>query len=39
MQIVGLEKLEKFKQKHPNTISSIERWITLIEENNFNSIV
>ena len=39
MYIVGVEKLNKFAQRHPNAKSALNRWFRLITEGTFRSIV
>lgn len=37
MFLVGQRKIAKFVKKHPLTNTSLERWVVLITENNFDS--
>lgn len=39
MHIRNQEKLTEFAQKHPNSRSALNRWLALIEQENFGSIV
>jgi len=39
MHIRNREKLTEFSQKHPNSKSAIDRWLELMEQENFGSIV
>ena len=39
MHIIGIEKLNKFAQRHPNARSALKRWYKLINEGTFRSIV
>ena len=39
MDIIGAEKLNEFVQKHPNARSALNRWLRLIDEGTFKSIV
>ena len=39
MHIRNREKLAEFSQKHPNSKSALERWLELMERENFGSIV
>lgn len=39
MHIIGVEKLNKFAQRHPNAKSALNRWYQLIREGTFRSIV
>jgi mRNA interferase HigB len=35
MILVGQRKITKFIRKHPNAKSSLERWVVLVTENDF----
>lgn len=37
MFLIGQRKIAKFIRKHPNGKTSLERWVVLITENNFDS--
>jgi mRNA interferase HigB len=37
MILVGQRKITKFIRKHPNAKASLERWVALIKENDFDS--
>ena len=37
MILVGQRKITKFIRKHPNAKASLERWVVLITENDFDS--
>jgi mRNA interferase HigB len=37
MILVGQRKISKFARKHPNAKASLERWVVLITENDFDS--
>lgn len=37
MFLIGQRKIAKFIKKHPNSKASLERWIVLVTENNFDS--
>ena len=39
MDIIGAEKLDEFAQRHPNARSALNRWLRLIDEGTFGSIV
>ncbi len=39
MEIIGAEKLDEFAQRHPNARSALNRWVRLIDEGTFKSIV
>ena len=39
MDIIGAEKLDEFAQRHPNARSALNRWLRLINEWTFRSIV
>ena len=39
MHIRNQEKLAEFSQKHPNSKSALDRWLELMERENFRSIV
>lgn len=37
MFLIGQRKIAKFIRKHPNAKASLERWVVLITENDFDS--
>ena len=37
MLLIGQRTVAKFIKKHPNAKASLERWVVLITENNFDS--
>ena len=37
MLLIGQRKIAKFIRKHSNTKASLERWVTLVTENDFKS--
>jgi mRNA interferase HigB len=37
MFLIGQRKIAKFIRKHPNAKDSLERWVVLITENDFDS--
>jgi mRNA interferase HigB len=39
MILVGQRKITKFIRKHPNAKASLERWVVLITENDFDSFL
>ena len=39
MILVGQRKITKFIRQHPNAKASLERWVVLITENDFDSFL
>lgn len=38
MQIISEQKLTEFAERHPTSRSGLSRWLTLMQERNFNSL-